>query len=82
MPAKAHWYLSRPREADIPQAHGKPTRAHRKPSLKAARSRKSREAGRLTLIVAKSPQDDLVVPWRATDVPSVMCVKEKPNVAH
>ena len=58
----AHWYLSRPHEADIPQAHGKPTRAHRKPSFKAACSHKCREDGRLTLIVAKSPQDDLVVP--------------------
>lgn len=44
-----------------PQAHGKPTRAHRRIGLKAMCSHKCREDKTITLIVAKSPQIDLVV---------------------
>jgi hypothetical protein len=49
---KAHWYLSRPREAETPQAHGKPTRAHRRIGFEAVCSHKSREDKTITLIVA------------------------------
>jgi hypothetical protein len=62
-----------------PQAHGKPTRAHRRIGLKAMCPHKCREDKTITLIVAKSPQIDLVVLWQTTNMPRWICVLRKLN---
>jgi len=79
---KANWYLSRPPK----QSPLKPTESHKSPQKNWPQgmcSHKCREDKTITLIVAKSPQIDLVVLRRATNVPAeCVCVKETQRDAH
>lgn len=79
---KAHWYLSRPREAVTPQAHGTPTRAHRRIGLEAVCSHKSREDKTITLIVAKALELILSCYEERRTCPLNVCVKENSTHAH